>query len=55
MDYQNSIVKDTLEDSRRHEKAVGESKTLEAFGGGWAALGPHAVQPLAMGPTYHLL
>jgi hypothetical protein len=40
MDYQNSTTKDTLEDSRRHEKAVGKSGTLEASRGGWVALGP---------------
>jgi hypothetical protein len=39
-DYQNSITKDTLEDSRRHEKAVGESGTPEASRGGRAAPGP---------------
>jgi hypothetical protein len=38
-DYQNSTAKDTLEDSRRHEKAVYESETLEASGGGRAAPG----------------
>jgi hypothetical protein len=48
-------MKYTLEDSRRHEKAVGESGTLEASGGGRAAPGPQADWPLAVGPTYHLL
>jgi hypothetical protein len=28
-DYRNSTAKDMLEDSRRHEKAVGESGTLK--------------------------
>jgi hypothetical protein len=55
MDYQNSTAKDMLEDSRRHEKVVGESETPEAFGGGRAAPGPQADQPLAVGPTCHLL
>jgi hypothetical protein len=55
MDYWNSTAKDTLEDSRRHEKAVGESGTLEASRGGQAAPGPQANRPLAMGPTCHLL
>jgi hypothetical protein len=40
MDYRNSTAKDTLEDSRRHENAVGESGTPEASGGGRAAPGP---------------
>jgi hypothetical protein len=34
MDSRNSTVKDTLEDTRRYEKVVGESGTPEAFGGG---------------------
>jgi hypothetical protein len=55
MDYQNFMTKDTLEDSRRHEKAVGEGGTLEASRGGRVALGPQAKWPLAVGPTYHLL
>jgi hypothetical protein len=55
MDYQNSTMKDTLEDSRRHENAVGESGTLEASRGGQAAPGPQADRPLAVGPTCHLL
>jgi hypothetical protein len=38
-DYHNSTTKDTLEDSRRYEKAVGESGTPEASGGGRAAPG----------------
>jgi hypothetical protein len=42
-------MKDTLEDSRRHEKAVGKSGTLEASGGGRTALGPQADRPLAVG------
>jgi hypothetical protein len=44
-----------LEDSRRHEKAVGESGTLEASRGGRMAPGPQADRPLDVGPTYHLL
>jgi hypothetical protein len=48
-------MKDTLEDSRRHEKAVGESRTPEASGGGQAAPGPQADRPLTVGPIYHLL
>jgi hypothetical protein len=54
-DYQNFTTKDTLEYFRRHEKVVGESGTLEASRGGWAAPGPQANRPLAMGPTCHLL
>jgi hypothetical protein len=39
-DYRNSIVKDTLEDSRRYEKVVGENGTPEASRGGRVAPGP---------------
>jgi hypothetical protein len=55
MDYQNSTVKDMLEDSRRHEKAVGESRTPEASRGGRAEPGPQGDWPLDVGPTNHLL
>jgi hypothetical protein len=55
MDYQNSTMKDMLEDSRRHEKAIGKSRTPEASRGGQAAPGRQADRPLAMGPTCHLL
>jgi hypothetical protein len=55
MDYQNSTMKDMLEDSRRHKKAVGKSGTPEASRGGRAAPGPQVDRPLAVGPTYHLL
>jgi hypothetical protein len=55
MNYRNSTVKATLEDSRRHEKVVGKSGTPEASGGGRAAPGLQADRPLVVGPTCHLL